>query len=159
MGLAVAGALACGATVAWVRARGYVVSAAVATQLRALSPWHYVVVEAMGRRIVSPASVEVGLFVDRYLADAPRDDRRDLLRFIGYLEHVAPLAVGHGARFTALAPEVQDRVLQGLEASDYSMLRAGFQALKSLALMACYRRDESWEELGYPGPAVRWEQE
>jgi hypothetical protein len=127
-------------------------------RLRSLQPWQYVVAEAVGGRITHPESAEVGRFVDGYLSDLPPTDRRDLIRVLTYIEHVAPLLEGRLRRFSQLSAEVQDRVLRGVESSSSDLLRAGFQALKALAFMALYRREESWPSLGYAGPVVRWEE-
>ena len=138
------------------RAAGYEIPGNIASRLRVLAPWQYVVVAAFGARVTSPEAVEVGVFVDDYLAGLPRDDRRDLLRFLAYVEHVAPLGAGQLARFTALDPDAQDVVLLHLESSNVELIRAGFQALKALALMGLYQKDEAWKAIGYGGPAVNW---
>ena len=154
LGWLVAGAMAGSTGLALVRASGYEVAAGVASKLRVLRPWHYVVVRAVGARIVSPHTVDVGLFIDEYLVSVARADRRDVLRFIAYVEHVAPLAYGRGSRYSRLGPEAQDEVLRHLEASSLELIRAGFQALKALALMAAYRQPGSWQKIGYDGPAI-----
>ena len=69
---------------------------------------------------------------------------------------MAPLGAGHLSRFTELSADAQDAVLSGLEASDIELLRAGFQALKALAMMALYRLPKSWPAIGYDGPVVKW---
>ena len=80
--------------------------------------------------------------------------RRDLGRFLGYLEHLAPVAVGLGSRFSRLEPEDQDRVLAWIEASSSDLLRAGFEGLKSLVFMGYYRDPRTWSILAYDGPQV-----
>jgi len=139
-----------------IRASGYRVSADVAASLRVLRAWHYVVVEAVGSRIMTPLRSSPGRFVDEYCMGLHPDDRRDLLRFLGYIEHVAPLALGHARRFSSLSPAGQDDVLSALETSSLEDVRAGFQALKALVMMECYRRPESWAGIGYDGPVVRF---
>jgi hypothetical protein len=151
-----AGAALGGATVAVVRSRGYHLTRELADKLVVLSPWQYIVLEAIGARLVAPESADVAAFADGYLADLAESDRRDVLRLIGYVEHVAPLGLGLFRRFTALGEGDQDRVLASLEQSRIDLLRAGFQALKAMAMMAYYRKPESWPALGYGGPVVKW---
>lgn len=151
------GAVAGGAGIAAVRSSGYRLAPEVARRLVVLSPWHYLVIEAFGARVLDPERAPVADFADGYLVDLAANDRRDLLAFVAYVEHLAPLALGHTRRFTLLSEADQDRVLESLEQSSIDLLRGGFQALKSLCLMAHYRRPESWPALGYGGPVVRWQ--
>lgn len=146
-----------GSGLAAIRARGVSSPAAPNRRLRSLRPWQYAVAQAVGARIIAPESADVGGFVDGYLGDLPAADRRDLIRLLTYVEHVAPLLAGRLRRFTHLPAALQDRVLTSLESSSSDLLRAGFQALKALALMAFYRRENTWADLGYAGPVVRWE--
>ena len=142
--------------VAWIRSSGYTVPPAVAYQLRTLAPWQYRVANALARRVVFPFEFHPGLFMDRYIADLDPVDIRDLKRFLAYVEHLAPLAVGSARRFTESSHYHQDRTLAAIEQSPVALLRGGFQAFKALALMACYAEPESWKALGYAGPVVKW---
>ncbi|MEB2321643.1 MAG: hypothetical protein OZ921_03945 [Sorangiineae bacterium] len=152
-----AGGLAAGAGgLTWLRVSGYQVPADVAERLAVLAPWQYVVVEAFGRRVLAPRPIGIGSYTDEYLRGLAATDLRDVGRFIAYLEHLAPVVAGYARRFTALAPEAQDRVLGSLEESRIELLRAGFQALKAMAMMAYWRRSESWAEIGYGGPVIDW---
>ena len=137
----------------------------VGRTLVGLSPWQYVVFQHAARRISAPdrpqdASIpsaddlDVAGFVDGWIARMHKDMRRDLGRFLGYLEHLAPVAVGLGSRFTRLAPADQDRVLAGVEASSNDQLRAGFEGLKSLVFMGYYRDPRTWSILRYDGPMI-----
>ena len=152
-----------GSAVAVVRTRGYSVPAG--RTLAGLSAWQFVVVEHAARRIAAPdrpgdASIptaddaDVAVFVDGWMAQMHRAMRRDLGRFLGYLEHLAPVAVGLGSRFSRLEPADQDRVLAGIEASSNDMLRAGFEGLKSLVFMGYYRDPRTWSIVGYDGPMI-----
>src|SRR6202044_2923464 len=100
-----------------VRTRGYSVPAGRA--LRGLSAWQFVVVQHAARRIAAPdrpdeASIpsaddtDVVGFVDGWMAQMHPSLRRDLGRFLGYLEHFAPIAVGLGSRFSRLDSQEQD---------------------------------------------------
>jgi hypothetical protein len=156
--------LAVGGAVAWVRTRGYAVAPEKAARLEALAAWQLVVVEHAARRIVAPDTtdgsapavddVEVGLYVDRYVANMPEVTRTDFLHLLGYLEHLAPAAAGKSSRFTRLSAEDQDATLAGLEASSQDLLRAGFDGLKALVMMGYYRDARTWRILGYEGPWV-----
>ncbi len=154
---AAAALVAGGGGLAALRFGGAPVPADLGRRLRSLQPWQYVVAEAVGGRITHPESTDVGWFVDGYLSALPEADRRDLIRLLTYVEHVAPLLEGRLRRFSQLPAEAQDRVLRGLESSSSDLLRAGFQALKALAFMALYRREDIWPSLGYAGPVVLWE--
>ena len=158
--------LATGSAVALIRTRGYSIPAERAAALVSLSPWQLVVLEHAARRIAAPDregdatipsadDVDVAGFLDGYIARMPSVVRRDLSRLFGYVEHLAPLAVGFGSRFTRLSPAQQDRVLEGLESSDESLLRGGFAGLKALVFMGYYRDPRTWKILGYDGPWVQ----
>jgi hypothetical protein len=156
--------LAAGSAVALVRTRGYAVPKERADKLKSLSPWHFVVIEHAARRIAAadvpdpgvptPDEVDVAGFIDAYVARMPPMLRRDLLRLIAYVEHLAPIAAGYGSRFTRLSASEQDRVLAKLEASDESLLRGGFAGLKALVFMGYYRDPRTWKIVGYDGPWV-----
>jgi hypothetical protein len=155
--------LIAGSAFAVVRTGGYRVSPGV--RLLALSPWQFVVVEHAARRITAPDiqsdssipsadSLEVAGFVDSWIARMPPRQRRDLGRFLAYLEHMAPASAGYAARFTRLRPDRQDRVLESIERSSHDLLRAGFDGLKSLVFIGYYRDARTWGMLGYDGPRV-----
>jgi hypothetical protein len=155
--------LASGSAVAIVRTRGYVLPAG--RSLSGLSVWQFVVVQHAARRIAAPDrpgdpsilsadDTDVAGFVDAWVARMHPGVRRDLGRFLGYLEHLAPVAVGMGSRFSRLGPEDQDRVLAAVEASSNDLLRAGFDGIKSLVFMGYYRDPRTWSIMGYDGPMV-----
>jgi hypothetical protein len=156
-------ALASGA-VGVVRTRGYVVPPDVPAKLASLSAWQYVVIQHVARRIAAPDqddpalptpdSADVAGFVDGYVARMPASLRRDLLRAVAFVEHLAPFAVGCVSRFTRLAASDQDRVLASLESSSQDLLRGAFDGLKSLVFMGYYRDPRTWRVLGYDGPRV-----
>lgn len=153
LAIAASGLLA-GAGMALIRASGYRLAPEVAGSLKALRAWQYLVIEAVGGRILAPERIAIGRHADETISKLPVEERRDITRFITYVEHVAPISLGHFRRFTALSAAAQDQVLQSLESSSIDQLRAGFQALKALALMDFYRRRESWSKIGYDGPVI-----
>jgi hypothetical protein len=133
--------------------------------LAALEPWQFVVVEHAARRIVAPDrpddrsiptadEVDVAGFVDGWVARLPERVRRDLGRFLAYLEHLAPVGSGMTSRFTRLSPAQQDAVLATVEASSSDLLRAGFDGLRSLVFLGYYRDARTWRIIGYDGPLV-----
>jgi hypothetical protein len=158
--------VAAGWGLAFVRTRGYDVPRDRAAALRALSAWQWVFVTHAARRIAAPDrpddpsiptpdDVDVAGFIDGYVARMPPALRRDLFRAFAYVEHVAPLGLGHLARFTRLPPERQDEVLASLATSGQDLLRGAFEGIKSLVFMGYYRDARTWKILGYEGPLVR----
>jgi hypothetical protein len=152
-----------GAAIATVRTRGY--SLPPGRKLTVTSPWEFVVVQHAARRIAAPdregdASIptadqlDVAGFVDGWMGQMPERVRRDLGRFLAYLEHVAPVRAGFASRFTRLAPPAQDQVLSSVEESGSELLRAGFDGIKSLIFLGYYRDPRTWGILGYDGPLV-----
>jgi hypothetical protein len=161
---AVAAALVIGGSaIALLRTRGYALP--VGRTLNVLEPWQFVVVQHSARRIVAPDregdssiptadDLDVASFVDGWMARMPARTRRDLGRFLAYVEHVAPIGVGFVARFTRLSAKDQDRVLASTESSSSDLLRAGFDGLRSLVLLGYYRDPRTWHVVGYDGPLV-----
>jgi hypothetical protein len=152
-----------GSAIALVRTGGY--SVAADRKLLALSPWQFVVVQHAARRIAAsdrpddtsiPTAddLDVAGFVDAWSARLPDKVRRDLGRFLAYLEHLAPVGTGHVSRFTSLSPGAQEHVLSSVESSSSGLLRAGFDGLKSLVFMGYYRDPRTWKILGYDGPLI-----
>ncbi|MGA2451166.1 MAG: gluconate 2-dehydrogenase subunit 3 family protein [Polyangiaceae bacterium] len=153
--------LAVGSTLAAMRARGYALAAR--RRLVTLAAWEAVVIAHAARRIVAPDDagdvsipsadeVDVVGFVDRWVSRLPARLRRDLGRFLAYVEHIAPLGVGSVARFTRLGAADQDRVLGSVESSGYDLVRAGFDALRSLVFLGYYSDPRTFGILGYDGP-------
>jgi hypothetical protein len=158
IGIGVLGALGSVATA--VRTSGYDLPEGVRPV--ALDAWEWLVVRALARRIcapdragvVTPDQANVVGFVDAYAAKMPRRMRRDLGRFLGVIEHVAPLGIASATRFSALEPGDQDRVLAKLEQSESGLFRGGFEGVKALLFMGYYRDARTWSILGYTGPLV-----
>lgn len=126
-------------------------------QLVYLNSMEYAVVNAAAAQILglTPEDVEkidVGLFVDRFVADFDRDVRRQvrlMLRIFEHGTHVFDLMRG---RFTTLSPTEQKRYLEGWMDSSIGARRVVFRALKALSALGYYSRPESWAPLGYQGP-------
>lgn len=160
LGLGLLGAS--GGIVAMFRSRGYDLPDEVRARLVSLEPWQYVVVQHLARRVcaadeasaVSPDETDTAGFVDRYVAGMTPRMRRDLGRFLGVVEQVAPTFVGRTSRFSRLSPDDQDRVLEALEAHSNELLRGGFAGVKALLFMGYYRDARTWPMIGYDGPKV-----
>ncbi len=140
------------AGVAVLRSTGYELHPEVSARLRSMTAWQYVVMQAVGRRILDPERTDVAGFADDYLDGLPETDRTELFKLLALIEHIAPVGHGYARRFTDLYDTEQDHVLESLEQSQISALRAGFEALKAICMMAYYRLPESWGPLGYRGP-------
>lgn len=149
--------------VALVRTGGYEVDEARTGKLIALLPWEFLVVDHIASRMVAPdlpgdpaivsaRDAKVAEFIDGYLVGMSKSMRGDLLKMIGYIEHLAPLALGYAHRFTKLDEGAQDEVLASLQSSRLSLLRAGFEGMKSLVMMGYYRDPRAFRLLGYRGP-------
>ncbi len=158
--------VAIGSVVAVVRTRGYDISQERRVKLSVLAPWQLIVVEAVARRIAAPDdpndptipttdAVDVGGFVDGYCAGMHPVMRRDLLRLLGFIEHVAPLGIRKTSRFTKLTETDQDQVLAWMESNDQGLLRGAFAGIKSLVFMGYYRDPRTWKVMGYAGPFVK----
>ncbi len=153
-----------GGGLAVVRTSGYELDPARAAKLRFFHPWQYLVMAALARRIADPDvtdgsvptadDVDAAGFLDGYVGAMAAPLRRDIVRLLGFCEHVAPLLAKRRARFTRLNPTDQDSVLHVLEAHDRPLLRGAFAALKSLVFMGYYRDPRTWRTIGYAGPFV-----
>jgi Gluconate 2-dehydrogenase subunit 3 len=95
----------------------------------------------------SPASLRIA---DRAIAERPERDRRLLGTFLLAVEALPRLR--HGRGFSRLRREQQEAFLRFLENSWFGKLRQGFFGVKTFALLGYYGQDETWRELGYPGP-------
>jgi hypothetical protein len=154
------GVAALGTLVGLVRGGGYALPEGA--ELVALAPWQYLVVRDLARRICAAdaagvvTSDEAGVapFVDAYVARMPRALRRDLLRFLGFVEQLAPVGLGMTSRFTRLSAADQDRVLASVEAHRSDLLRGGFDGVKALVFMGYYRDPRTWPLVGYDGPLL-----
>lgn len=131
----------------------------IVARLKVFGPAHSAVVAAFAERVLWPNHCDAVTFADAYVAELPRKDRRDLLRFILYVEHFAPLGSGFFARFSSLDARARDRVLTALEQSDTPLIHSGFRALRDLVFMAFYRLPSGWSAIGYPGPRIRWSEQ
>jgi hypothetical protein len=61
---------------------------------------------------------------------------------------------GRLARFGSLDAEARDAHLRGWMRSRLALRRAGFLALRNLALLGYWSQDETWPLIGYQGPLL-----
>ncbi len=142
---------------------GYRVPPEVARALASLTPKQYWIVRAIATRILrrdaddlpTAEQVEAARFIDAFAAELHPSDRRDMGRLLALVEHVLPFTYGHFDRFTRLDGAAQDQVLAAMMKSSVGTLRGGFDALKSLCVMAYFRDARTWPAIGYGGPWVR----
>jgi hypothetical protein len=159
-GAAIAVALGAGATL---RMWGY---PDPARPLAALTTWQYAVVQQAARRIAARDATaiaagvpdvdqtDVAGFVDEWVAQMNPRTRRDLLRFLAFVEQLAPLGCAYLGRFTRLDAAAQDHVLASIAESSHALLRAGFDGLKALVFLGYYRDPRTWSVTGYDGPLL-----
>jgi len=160
----VAGALLLsGAVVIGRHVGGYRLDPALATGLRVLSAKEALIFLAAARRLVAgdgpdaPALDEARAlaFVDGYLGKLGEPMRDDVKALLMLVEHGSGVFRGSTARFTRMSVEDQDASLRDWESSRLAVRRQGFQALKTMALLAYWRDDRTWPLLGYGGPLVK----
>ena len=160
-------ALATSATVLGVGFWGYTVERRIAERLRFLSEKEYCVLRAAAGRIVGvgaadgadsgSAEIDVARFVDGVLRHFDAATRREVRGLLHLLEH-SPLALGAGARwsrFSSAPAAAQDALLAAWQSSNLTVLRQGFQGLRSLVFMGYYRDPRTFAMLGYDGPTVQ----
>jgi hypothetical protein len=141
---------------------GYDLPEEVARRLRALSTKEYLIFQAIAARVLradgegypDPEELDVGLFVDGFVARLDPADAGDLRNLLNAVEHLSPLMAGRLERFTRLETDGQDEVLNALMTSDVGMARGAFDALKTLCVMAYFRHERTWTAIGYDGPQV-----
>jgi hypothetical protein len=99
-----------------------------------------------------PAAIGAIEEYDRLLARLPREDAL-LYRAALVLLEWEPLLRLAG-RFSRLGVAARRAHLERWARSRLLPLRAGYAALKTLALLAYYTRPETWPAMGYDGPWI-----
>lgn len=142
---------------------GYDLPGGVRARLRIFGAKEYLVFAAAARRLCDPGelpaapapdALDLAGFADGFLATAARETQRDVARLLSLFEHGPILFAFAPSRFTRLAPSRQDDYLWSWADSRLGIKRAGFAALKSLAMMGYYRDPRAWALVGYDGPLV-----
>jgi hypothetical protein len=103
---------------------------------------------------VGSDGVDVGLFVDRFVADFDRDLRRQVRLALRVFEHGTHVFDLKRVRFTALSAEERERYLYGWMDSSIGARRVVFHALKALAALGYYSQPTTWQAIGYDGPWI-----
>jgi len=142
---------------------GYRLDPALSAGLKILSPKEALIFLVAARRLVAadgpdaPPLDELSAlrFVDGYLAKLSEPMRDDVKALIMLVEHGSGVFRGSTKRFTSMSIDEQDACLRDWESSRLVVRRQGFQALKTMALLAYWRDDRTWVLLGYGGPLVK----
>lgn len=145
------------------RTTGYRLPEPLASRLTTLSLKEAVILGAITDRILaqdrpgdpSAQDVDAVAFIDRFVARLGSDDRRDLGGLLQLVEHGLPWLQGHLRRFTRLSPEAQDELLEAMSSRLGATLAGGFDALRSLCVLAYYRDPRTWDTIGYDGPLLQ----
>lgn len=134
---------------------------APAGPLRSLGPREYAVLSAIADRICPggaglPSATALGVpdQLDAFLVGLHPGDVADLGRLLLLIENALPglLFDGRLVTFTAAAPEVQDRILEGWRTSGLRFRRMAFKALHNLCSGAYWANPAVYAATGYPGP-------
>jgi len=127
--------------------------------LQTLDAREYAVVHAIASRMIPSRhgvptidDLDVGKTVDHILGRTTDADRKDFKRLLGLFESAALNL--RTSPFTQLDPVEQDAALRAWQDSDITLLRTGFQAIRTIVMASYYSRPESWKAVGYGGPPV-----
>ncbi len=107
---------------------------------------------AAGALVGAPAGEDVADAVAPFVRRFRSADRRLLSVLLRAVEYGVPLLEGRARRLTTLEPAEREEYLRGWAESRLEVRRQGAAALKALAMLGFYGRDEAWPEVGYRGP-------
>lgn len=91
--------------------------------------------------------------IDEEVFSQPDEVQEDLKAALQLLEHGPPLFGAFG-RLTALAPEERREVLARMLRSDVDVVVQAAVAMKQLAHIFYFTREEVWPHIGYDGPWI-----
>lgn len=129
--------------------------------LLVLGKKEYAVVDAIARRVLSPASgaptvddLRIAFTCDRILALTDETSQVEMRQLLELFENALTgfLFGGRVTPFTRLDPERQDAVLDEWRRSNVELRRTGYLAVRSLVVSAYYGDPRTWPSVGYPGP-------
>lgn len=103
-------------------------------------------------RAPSADRLDVAGQIDRLLVQLDPSAASDFRRLLFLFEWSPLLFEGKAGRLTALSGGDQDRVLRGWAESRLGFRRAGFAAVKRLAMSVYYSQEAAWPAIGFPGP-------
>lgn len=107
------------------------------------------VVEAL---VDAPADADVASGIEPLIQRLPRSDIIQLRLLLHGIEQGARLRLGRPCRFSALGVRERQAYLAPWAESRLALKRQAFAALKTLAMLAFYGREDAWAEVGYRGP-------
>lgn len=93
-------------------------------------------------------------FVDSYMAGLPPSDRAQFGYLLYLIEHVPVVFSLNVRRFSRLPRESRTRYMQTWQRSGLGHRRLGYRSLKSIAFIAHYRTQASFQLIGYTGPVA-----
>jgi hypothetical protein len=108
--------------------------------------------EILGLEAEEVQKVDVGVFVDRFIADFDRDVRRQVRLMLRVFEHGTHVFDLKRVGFTGLSPAERSRYVDGWMDSTIGARRVVFRALKALCALGYYSQAQSWSGVGYDGP-------
>lgn len=148
-----------GGALRWI-AGGYGSQLAADDSPIALSPKEFAVVKAFVAALIPadgafPSGVALGVHqrIDEEMWSAAAPMRADMKNGLQLLEH-ATLLHGFGSRFTALGAGARLQYLEALLREKPGALQQVAFALKEMAYLFYYARNETWNGIGYDGPFV-----
>ncbi len=129
--------------------------------LKVLGAREYAVLEAIARRLVTPApgaptpdELEVAAGCDRVLDRTDETSQVEVRQLLELFDNALAgfLLSGRVTPFTKLEPAEQDQVLNEWATSRLALRRTGFLALRALVTAVYYGDPKTWASVGYPGP-------
>lgn len=149
----VLGSLGAAAAVGLIRTTGYPdVPRGVTTLGRSAAASLRAVIEVAISPTPSRAAIEDAIVrVDRYVATQPRSIRWQIDGAFTLIEQAPSVLLGRWGRFSELPRAARVRVLDALVGTPAA--EAG-RAVRDLAMLGHYQREESWARLEYRGPWV-----
>lgn len=88
-----------------------------------------------------------------FYGDLDADSQRKIGLFVTVLRGLS--RVRYLRAYPDLSPATRHRFFAAMETAFIPTLQAGFNAFRSLLLMATYTEPSVWDRIGYDGPTVR----
>ena len=142
---------------------------AVEGALKFFSPIEYLIIQAVGERVVgnassgSPSASHVGVAAraDAFLSkESPENQEQFHQLLVVFNSNLfAFLFEFRFSSFLDMSSGDQDSYLRSWMTSSLPFRRTAFQALKRLSLSMFYTDPQSWNEIGYTGMFLPWERE
>jgi hypothetical protein len=135
-------------------------------ELRLLSREEYAILAAVVARLVpgggagpdwpTADALDCAGKIDALMAQVHPDVGKDFRRLLRLVEssYLGTLTAGSPRPFTRADGAAQDRRLEALRTSRFTLPRSGYTALKRLAHATYYSSPEVYALIGYPGPPL-----